>query len=187
MNGVYKAIKRGLICSLLFSGAVFASSALDHSNWSRWPSVGQAQLTIFIFDVYQSRLLAPSGKYLLHDDITPHPLALSIDYQRDISQQQLLDATLEQWLEMGYEKGVTLDWIKALDVIFPDIEQGQNLTYVTDGSYGQFYYKPSATSAPELIGTVNDEALNDAFLAIWLSPNTSYPELRSQLIGMNKL
>ena len=31
-----------------------------------------------------------------------------------------------------------------------------------------------------------DEAFNDAFLAIWLSPNTDYPKLRQGLIGNNR-
>lgn len=186
MSEVFKRIKRGLICSVLISSSAMASSALDHTEWSGWPSVGQAQLSVFIFDVYQSRLLAPDGTYRLQQDISPHPLALSIDYQRDISQKQLIEATLEQWHEMGYEEGITMEWIRELAPIFPDIEQGQNLTYVTDGTNGKFYYQPSPSSMPELIGLVNDEVLNDAFLAIWLSPNTTYPELRSQLIGMNK-
>ncbi|EPE8512989.1 chalcone isomerase family protein, partial [Vibrio alginolyticus] len=33
------------------------------------------------------------------------------------------------------------------------------------------------------VGIIEDERMNDAFLAIWLSPNTEFPKLRKQLIG----
>ena len=33
---------------------------------------------------------------------------------------------------------------------------------------------------------IDDESLNDAFLAIWLSPKTEYQTLRQQLLGMNR-
>lgn len=57
------------------------------SSWEGWKTVGEAQLTWFIFDIYQSRLRAPDGKFIVNGDVSPHPLALEINYQRDISKQ----------------------------------------------------------------------------------------------------
>ncbi|WP_083628872.1 chalcone isomerase family protein [Vibrio panuliri] len=153
-------------------------------NWQSWQQVGQAQLSILFFDIYQSRLLTPSGIYQQQSfDVTPHPLALTIEYQRNISQEQLLDATFEQWLKLGFAKQDAKRWIDQLSAIFPDIKSGQTLTYVTNGSTGKFVYSPQPSQSRH-IGSISDESLNDAFLSIWLSPKSEYADLRRQLIGM---
>ncbi|WP_070963033.1 chalcone isomerase family protein [Vibrio sonorensis] len=167
---------------LMVSSAVTAKEALE-KQWENWDEVGEAQLTVFIFDVYQSRLLTPSGEYISQQDITPHPLALNIQYQRDISSQQLLEATEGEWEKLGFNRGDIQRWSRNLAKIFPDIKDGQELTYVTDGNSGRFYYNPAQNQDITMIGEIANESLNDAFLSIWLSPDTSYPELRKQLIG----
>lgn len=173
-----------ILIALMGSASASVSNQNSLDNWSNWTRVGQAQLTMLFFDIYQSKLLSPDGRYVLGQDITPHPLALSITYQRDISQQQLLDATVEQWHKLGYDPHITTQWVARLESIFPDIEEGNNLTYVTDGAKGVFYYsQPQAGAQP--IGLIEEEAFNDAFLAIWLSPDTEYPRLRERLIGRN--
>lgn len=169
---------------LVLANSVFASSLDEHSNsdWRAWDKVGQAQLTMFFFDIYQSQLLTPTGSYAVGQDITPHPLALSITYQRDISRRQLLEATQEQWQKLGFTDNATQAWSAKLEGIFPDISEGHNLTYVTDGIQGEFFYTSDLASMKS-IGTVEEESMNDAFLAIWLSPDTAYPKLRQNLIG----
>ncbi|MYM58225.1 hypothetical protein GTG28_03225 [Vibrio sp. OCN044] len=173
-----------MVAYLTLTASTKASTALEKSphEWSQWSSVGQAQLSMLFFDIYKSQLLSPDGRYIVGDDITPHPLALSITYQRDISQKQLVKATVEQWDKLGYESSTTSQWAQRLEAIFPDIEEGNNLTYVTDGYHGRFFYTRPNDKA-ELIGKIEEEAFNDAFLAIWLSPQTEYPSLRRNLIG----
>lgn len=173
-----------IVTYLALIGSAQASLTSDKSpeSWSSWSSVGQAQLSMFFFDIYESQLLSPDGSYVVDNDISPHPLALSITYQRDITQQQLLDATVEQWEKLGYSPAMTNEWASRLQAIFPDIEEGNNLTYVTDGYTGSFYYSDPKASK-RLIGSIEEEAFNDAFLAIWLSPQTTYPQLRERLIG----
>ena len=167
---------------MLCAQTSYASAAQASLEWKNWSMVGQAQLSVLFFDVYQSRLLTPNGVYQSSDDLSPHPLALAIDYQRDISSQQLLEATDEQWEKLGYQTPMRKQWLVQLKSIFPDIKKGQQLAYVTDGQTGQFYYQHKGQV--DAIGTISDETLNDAFLAIWLSPNTQYPKLRKQLIGV---
>jgi len=165
----------------MYANVTSALGVDERENWKSWQPVGQAQLKVLFFDIYQSTLLSPDGLYRRSEDITPHPLALSIHYQRDISQKQLIDATDEQWEILGYSASDRSTWIRQLESIFPDIEQGQKLAYVTDGKVGHFYYDRYGQFVP--IGAVDNETLNDAFLAIWLSPETQYPNLRRRLIG----
>lgn len=153
------------------------------SSWEGWKTVGEAQLTWFIFDIYQSRLKAPDGKFIVNGDVSPHPLALEINYQRDISKQQLLDVTDEQWAKLGFTESYRKSWINELNRMFPDIKKGDELTYLTDGKTGQLLYRQAGIAQIKTVGFVQDERMNDAFLSIWLSPNTEFPKLRKQLIG----
>ncbi len=152
-------------------------------DWQQWQTVGEAQLTWFIFDVYKSTLKAPDGQYLVSSDVSPHAFALEINYQRDISKQQLLDVTDEQWQKLGFTQAYRQQWILELTDMFPNINKGDELTYLTDGKTGQLIYRQSGSKPYQTVGYVNDERLNDAFLSIWLSPQTEFPRLRQQLIG----
>ena len=160
------------------------AGGMQSDHWQRWPLVGEAELNWFVFDIYRSQLRTPDGSYQVSSDITPHPLVLEIHYLRDITKQQLLDATDKQWQQLSLDEITRAKWIAELADIFPDIREGQQLAYVTDGQQGQFYYSVSGT--PSLIGFISDQQLNDAFLAIWLSAETGYPDLRRKLIGKQK-
>ncbi|GEM80075.1 chalcone isomerase family protein [Vibrio superstes] len=184
-------LKALLLASLSSFGAV-ASEVQDSSNnvdvvdrWTHWPTVGSADLNFMFFDVYTSELRAPDGVYTVDNDITPHPVALAITYERNISKKHLLKETKKQWLHLGYSPTESEQWTQRLDAIYTDVATGEQLVYITDGQTGSFLYITQDGST-QLRGTITDEALNDAFLAIWLSPNTEYPKHRQQLIGMNQ-
>ncbi len=177
-----------LSLGLLGSANASTITELNHlsdNSWQSWPLVGEAQLSWFIFDIYQSRLTTPNGEYLEKDDITPHPLALTIEYQRDISRDQLIDATQEQWEKLGINDPDSVSWLMTMKEIYPDIREGDQLSYVTDGKVGTFYHS-SRFFKNRLIGKVESESLNDAFLSIWLAPNSEFKHLRDQLVGANR-
>ncbi|UQA51651.1 chalcone isomerase family protein [Vibrio sp. ED002] len=175
-----------LMTALLFvmpsqAQTITGTSALP--MWQQWQTVGEAQLTWFVFDVYKSTLKAPDGQYLVSNDVSPHPFALEINYQRDISKQQLLDVTDEQWQKLGFTQAYRQAWISKFDTMFPNIKKGDELTYLTDGKTGRLIYRQAGSKPYQIVGYVKDERLNDAFLSIWLSPKTEFPKLRKQLIG----
>ncbi|WP_045403487.1 chalcone isomerase family protein [Vibrio hyugaensis] len=191
MKSLKRNWKQNLTNSLLMTALLFVmpsqaqmitgTSALP--MWQQWQTVGEAQLTWFVFDVYKSTLKAPDGQYLVSNDISPHPFALEINYQRDISKQQLLDVTDEQWQKLGFTQAYRQAWISEFDTMFPNIKKGDELTYLTDGKTGQLIYRQAGSKPYQIVGYVKDEGLNDAFLSIWLSPKTEFPKLRKQLIG----
>ncbi|WP_045465290.1 chalcone isomerase family protein [Vibrio hyugaensis] len=191
MKSLKRNWKQNLTNSLLMTALLFVmpsqaqtitgTSALQ--MWQQWQTVGEAQLTWFVFDVYKSTLKAPDGQYLVSNDVSPHPFALEINYQRDISKQQLLDVTDEQWQKLGFTQAYRQAWISEFDTMFPNIKKGDELTYLTDGKTGQLIYRQAGSKPYQIVGYVKDERLNDAFLSIWLSPKTEFPKLRKQLIG----
>ncbi len=149
--------------------------------WHSWQKVGQARLSIFWFDIYDSALYSPSGRVANWPKVAQHPTALSITYLRDISATDFVNATEEQWQKLGFDQTQITPWIFKLKRIFPDVAEGDSLTYVSHNQRGEFWFASNA--AFNLIGEIDDADLNQAFLAIWLSPSTSYPKLRAQLLG----
>jgi len=55
--------------------------------------------------------------------------------------------------------------------------------FVATENGGQFYSQPANSVLSTPVGQPFSPAFRDAFLAIWLSPATQYPDLRSKLIG----
>ncbi|HCB3093290.1 TPA: hypothetical protein MYU08_004252, partial [Klebsiella pneumoniae] len=75
-------------------------------------------------------------------------------------------------------------WLRMLQGIWPDVAPGSQLAFVVRGGEGQFWYRASAAqTAFTPLGPRQSAAFSTRFLAIWLDPRTTYPELRQQLIG----
>ncbi|EGR1130575.1 hypothetical protein DDN23_19620 [Vibrio cholerae] len=187
-------MKKGLITLfvLLANGLGYAAVAnaaqAEHKTfqrWAEWPVVGHATLSWLWLDIYSSQLRAPDGLYHESQDVSPHPVALEIRYLRDISSKQLVDATEDQWRKLGFTAPQTQAWLKQLQQILPDVATGDRLVYVSDGQRGEFFFSRQQQTERS-VGRIDDEAFNDAFLSIWLSPQTEYLTLRNQLIGMNR-
>lgn len=145
----------------------------DKYPWYQWKKVGEATLEWGIWNIYNSELKTPTGRYKGTED----DLALIIHYLRNIDKDALLDATEEQWQDLGYSSQQITPWIKTLSTIWPDVKKEDRLTFVLRNGEGQFYQQGKP------LGKVLSPSLSQSFIAIWLSPKTSYPELRQQLIG----
>jgi hypothetical protein len=156
-------------------------------NWSEWPLVGSAELQVFLFDIYSSYLHAPAGNYRSLEGVADHPLALSILYARDINQQDLVDETVKQWRHLGYNDTQIALWQQKITAVFPRVNKGDRLTYITDGVKGWLLFQPEPVSqqpgSHQILAADLDKGFNEAFLSIWLSENTKYPKHRKQLIG----
>jgi hypothetical protein len=173
------------------SGTSVASEN-DSAPWREWPVVGSAQFSKFFFDIYHVALRTPSGqfnpvalsidRYIDGDD----DLALSIVYQRDISAKQLLEATQDQWLHLGLSAQFINDGLNVLKPIFPDVIEGDQLTYWVNSQAGHFYLRHRHSGIEQKIGEIQSVPMSKAFLSIWLSPLSEYPKLQQQLIGANQ-
>ncbi|HIF9058930.1 TPA: hypothetical protein ACX6MG_002981 [Photobacterium damselae] len=151
--------------SLLFIWALLLSEQIyaeQHFSWVNWPVVGKTELTWGWWTIYQAQLRTPSGQY---------------QAEREIDASDLLQATDEQWQHLGYSQQQRQVWLKFLQGIWPNVRQGDRLIFVVQDEIGYFLFQN------KVIGTISNPSLNRAFLAIWLSPNSSYPKLRLELIG----
>ncbi|WP_041164545.1 chalcone isomerase family protein [Dickeya parazeae] len=161
--------------------ALYLTSA-QAADWTHWRNVGDATLRFGPFSVYRSQLRTPDGRYsgLQQDQ------ALIITYQRHIDSETLVDATREQWQALGIldREPQSEAWLHMLAQLWPSVDDGSQLAFVTSNRQGQFWYRPSSSQGQFMpLGPVQSAAFSACFLSIWLSPQTHYPELRQQLLG----
>lgn len=136
--------------------------------------VGNATFTFLFWDIYNSRLFTKTGKY---DDNSGQDLLFKINYLKDISADELIKRTVEQWQHLKYDESKYQHYIPKMKAIWPDIKSGDSLTLYRKNQTTIFYFNN------EEVGNINDKSFSNLFLDIWLSNNTSQPKLRKQLIG----
>jgi hypothetical protein len=135
--------------------------------------VGSARQTALFFNIYDVSLYAPNGKYT---ENKPH--ALSITYLRYLSGEDIASRSIDEMKAQGFEDEEKLDsWHKQMAEIFPDVYEGTNLTGVVNQKGETLFFKND-----ELIGKVSDHDFSKHFFGIWLSPKTTEPKLRSELL-----
>ena len=138
-----------------------------------WPLVGEARLKVFIWEVYDSALFTPSGRW--QGDA---PYQLSLHYLRDIPAQKLIEETEKAWREQGRNHPKQGEWLALLGDLWPDITEGDKLVFGLNASGDSaFWFNGSP------IGSIDDRDFGTLFGGIWLDPDTPRPELRVQLIG----
>ena len=138
-----------------------------------WPLVGQARLKVLVWEVYDSALFTPSGRWQ-----GEAPYQLSLHYLRDIPAAKLVEETEKAWREQGRSHPKQNEWLALLGDLWPDISQGDNLVFgLNAAGDSTFWFNGSP------IGGINDRDFGKLFGGIWLDPDTPRPELRAQLIG----
>ena len=139
--------------------------------------IGQGSMSWFFIDLYDAELYSKTGQYQLDQ----FPQALNITYQKNITKQDLLSATEKQWQQLGVNEQQALQWLSTLNTLWPNIKKGDQLLFrVEMNGDGYFYHNQQP------LGGIKDKQFSSAFLSIWLSPNTSEPALRKQLIEERK-
>ena len=135
---------------------------------------GAARLKVLFWDIYESSLYTPDGTW--SEGI--RPLRLDIRYLRAISALDLVKQTGKEWAEQGKSSPQHMVWQGELLSIWPDVTEGDVISLAID---------PSGVSTclfnGDAIGTIGDPQFGEDFAGIWLSPDTTRPALRRQLIG----
>ena len=103
-----------------------------------------------------------------------------ITYQRDITKQQLIERTVEQWQKMKITDIDYRAYVAELNNLWPNISSGDKLALQVGDSSSHFYFNDN------YLGSVEGQQFAQLFLGIWLSPNTTEPELRKTLLEGNK-
>ena len=135
---------------------------------------GAARLKVLFWDIYESSLYTPDGTW----SEGVRPLRLDIRYLRAISALDLVKQTGKEWAEQGKSSPEHVVWQGELLSIWPDVTEGDVISLAIDPSgVSTFLFNGNA------IGTIGDPQFGEDFAGIWLSPDTTRPALRRQLIG----
>ncbi len=140
--------------------------------------VGRGSYTYWGFDVYSASLWA-SDTALKPLDWTEQRLALDLLYLRDFDGKDIAKRSID---EISKQSPVYAEkanaWLQTLEKVFPNVHKGESLTGVyIPNSGAQFFFNGKP------VGMINDLDLVKRFFAIWLSPQTSAPDLRLKLFG----
>ncbi len=128
------------------------------------------------WSIYDIELLTLNGLYAPQQ----LPVRLKLTYLRDFTAKDLIDRTREEWEALGVTQPETEQWLSVLRDIWPDIREGDSLELSADCSQvSRFYFNG------KLAGTIEDTGFAPAFLGIWLSSDTSQPEMRERLLANN--
>lgn len=168
---------RALLFLPLFAFATLATALPDvvrpgeRAAWQQW---GSGELTRLGFRVYRATLWVAGA------DPGQSPLALQLDYQRDIDAATLVDSSIDEMRRLGASDAALQRWRDELVRVLPDVKKGDSIVAV---------FRPSGSGAGvvffhgrEQTGEIRELGFGRAFFAIWLDPATRAPELRAALL-----
>ncbi len=136
--------------------------------------VGEGRLKVLFWSVYDSRLYTADGAYLEGQ----RPLRLDIEYLMNVDSSDLVARTRQEWQFQNLRHPGQRQWLDRLGAMWPDVKEGDVLSLQVDQREHSSFLLNG-----ELLGRIEDEAFTRQFLAIWLAPETSQPELRLALTG----
>lgn len=170
-------VRSCLLALLIFSGNVNALPEAVRSGKAAWYEWGSGEMTWFGLSLYRATLWV--------DGQTHGPLregrllALSIEYQRDIPGERIVNASVEEIRRQGVSEAQLQRWEIDMRRLFPDVKKGDVLTGIfTPGVGARFYMRDRD------LGEVADAEFARSFPAIWLGPATSAPDVRAALLRL---
>ena len=169
----------GLASSPLASAQTLALSELGE-EWHKLPLRGQAMFRFWGLEIYEATLWLPVEAGA---SWSAHPLVLSLLYRRHFSAQEIAQRSVQEMLRQGpLSDAVVQQWQRQLTQALSDVRPGERLTAVYDPQKGlRFWHHAQRV---RVCGQIDDRALAQKFLGIWLSESTSAPALRQALLGL---
>ena len=126
--------------------------------------------------IYDARLWATAA---INGDGAGQPLALELVYARNIKADLIVSSSLREMQRLAtFSAEQSARWTQAMTPLFPNVKPGDRITGIQrPGQSARFYFNGA------LRGEVTDAEFTRLFFGIWLSPRTSDPQLRQQLLN----
>ena len=140
-------------------------------------NIGGARLSVWGFQVYDARLwIEPS---FTAENYLQRSFALEINYLRNVSGESIADSSLKEMRGIGDMTDAQADkWLISMRQLFPDVKKGDRLVGIYKPGMGAMF-----TFNGQPAGELRDREFAELFFGIWLSPKTSKPQMRLQLLG----
>ena len=140
-------------------------------------AAGTSRLKFLGLSIYDARLWVAPGFQAA--TFAQHGLALELTYLRSLKGNLIAERSLKEMRRAGNLPAATEQrWLAATQEAFPDVKEGDRITGVHLPAMGAHFYFNG-----QLRATVKDVEFSQQFFGIWLSPNTSEPRLRTELLA----
>lgn len=169
----------GALCSFVI--LVACNAQADINIISRYvpqaQEVGSGRLRFLFWDVYDATLYAPDSQWS-----AKQPYALSISYLRKLSGKDIAQTSAEAIRDLGFPDEATLaEWHRLMLMIFPDVDENTTLIGMRNSIGQTIFYNNE-----KMAGIITDPNFADWFFGIWLNEKTQKPQLRRDLLGLQK-
>lgn len=137
---------------------------------------GKGTVTFLFANVYDAALWTEAPHWSM-----AACFALTLHYNMDFSSAELVDRTMTEMTHVApdLDQATQARYRAMLPKLFPAVNAGDTITALhTPGQPTRFFHN----GVP--VGKSDDAAFAQPFFAIWLSPATSDPGLRRQLLAM---
>ncbi|MBE3027152.1 hypothetical protein GQ37_016120 [Janthinobacterium sp. BJB1] len=168
-----------VVLSLAMSCALAAPPGFVAADVPAARLAGEGDYTWFGMRIYQAQLWVGPFGYQGAASATA-PFVLELRYARALDGRKIAEASYEQMRKIGAgTQAQRLAWLDAMRRIFPDVKEGQRIAgaYRAGAAPGVRFYLDG-----QVLADVPDGDFARAFFAIWLSPESTAPKLRSALL-----
>ena len=139
--------------------------------------LGAGRLRFLGLHIYDARLWV--GAAPLAADWAATPFALELQYARNLGGADIAERSLKEMRRQGdISDTVAERWLGNMKQLFPDVQPGDRISALNvPGSGVRFFVNGKFRGDPR------DVEFARTFFGIWLSPRTSEPAMREQLLG----
>ena len=138
---------------------------------------GQGQMRFFGLRIYDARLWV--GPNFEAQAFGNYPLALELTYHRAFTGKAIAERSIQEIeRQRPLEPTLAQRWTTQLTEWLPDVKAGDSLTGVYTPGQGMRLWLGDKD-----LGQLDDPDLARDFFGIWLSPQTSEPNLRKSLLS----
>ncbi len=140
-------------------------------------SVGSTRLKVFGFQIYDARLWAQAS--FDAQSYADSAFAIEINYLRKFDNDAVAERSLQEMRKLGtITQAQASQWLAQMRKIFPDIVKGDRLVGIHNPGVSAAF-----TFNGKPVGEIKDPEFARLFFGIWLSPQTSEPQMRRELLG----
>lgn len=170
-----------IIAAALLLAACLASRAesVPQELNAQLPQValsGQATMRFLGFEIYRASLWVAPG--FSEANYVQNKFALELRYLRNFQGADIAKRSMaEMRRQDGFDAPQAAQWEQQMRALFPNVQAGDRITGVHIPGIGAEFYGNG-----KLLGEIRDPLFAKLFFGIWLSPQTSEPALRKDLL-----
>jgi hypothetical protein len=139
-------------------------------------AVGQARLRVWGFEVYDASLWTAPG--FDAQRYAEHRFGLELNYLRSFKGRDIAERSIDEMRGLAsVSPPQAAQWLAAMSALFPDVQRGDRITGVHVPGRGAHFYLNG-----QWRGEIADAGFARLFFGIWLSPKTSQPRMRDNLL-----